>query len=409
MSETTKHKLSIMTQIAILLLGFYAMADMFIVSPLLGEIQMAFPDTSPTTVQMCYAVSQITILISTLLCIPLVRKTSKKTLLVIGALLVGLGGGFGASVDNIGYMLVMRCIEGIGCGFIITLIPVVIAELYNEYKTQQLIGWQAAAGCGFGSLLAILSGSWAVVYGWQTGYWLYFISIALMVLIIAFIPKTPVDKPIPKEEQVLPPRINKDVGVWSIVVLVFALLTNCIFIFEATFMMETGIGMTPEGVDASAALAGSTQAVLTAGSAVGGILMAIFSKKFRSFLEFFCWAMVAIGSTLLFFAINGGNVPLSYIACAIFGLGYGTFFPWFYAKTTMICNPGAETKSMSLINCAYFIGMFVAVYFYLALQTLANNSTSAFCFNFMMIACVIVAVIFLITGIIGRKKFKELQ
>ena len=36
-------KLSFMAEVSVLAVGFYAMADMFVVSPLLGDIRLAFP------------------------------------------------------------------------------------------------------------------------------------------------------------------------------------------------------------------------------------------------------------------------------------------------------------------------------------------------------------------------------
>jgi MFS family permease len=395
MTDASKRKISVAAQIAMLLVGFYAMADMFIVSPLLGEIELAFPDASSTTVQMCYAISQFTILLSTLLCIPLVKRISKKSIMLIGMLLVAFGGGLGAIVDNINYMLVMRSVEGFGAGFLITLIPVVIAELCDEYKTQQLIGWQAAVGCGLGSACAALSGTWAVMYGWQTGYFLYFFSLVIFFMVLFFVPKTPPDRPDLTDNATRnKPKINKKVIVWAIAIFFFAILTNCMFLFEASYIQQTGVG--------DAALAGTTQSFITLASAVAGIVMAALCKRLRTLTEPFCWLMLTIGAIITTIGISFGIVPFCYIGCLIFGFGYGTFFPWMYAKTTMIASPGTETQSMSMINCAYYIGMFSAVYFYLGVGTIANNSTPAFSFRIMIIASIIMLAIFLISGIRSR-------
>ena len=372
-------KLSFMAEVSVLAVGFYAMADMFVVSPLLGDIRLAFPQADTTWTEMCCALSQITVMISSLLCVPLCKVFSKKNLLLAGSLLVAVCGGFGAIFVNLAYMLVMRGLEGIGAGFCIALIPAVIAEMCENDEMQKLIGWQAAAGAAFGAVCGALTGQISVAFGWQRSYFLYFFSLLIFVLELIWLPNTPVEKRTADEAA---KRINGSVRVWCLVVFVYAVLTDCIFIKEAELFLESGIG--------DASVAGFSQSMLTVGSFIGGVFLLRTHKWLKEMLEPVCWSIFALGAAIITFSANAAVI---YAGSFVFGLGYGTFFPWVYAKTVEIAAPGTQTESISIVNIAYYLGMFFGVFIYQGLGAVFNNRSASFSFVCMLTICIAAAAI----------------
>ncbi|MPN37950.1 hypothetical protein SDC9_185471 [bioreactor metagenome] len=165
------------------------------------------------------------------------------------------------------------------------------------------------------------------------------------------------------------------------------------FIKEAELFLELDIG--------DASIAGLSQSVLTIGSFIGGLFMAFVYKRLKSFINFFCWVLVLAGTSIILLT---GNLPLIYLGSLIFGFGYGTFFPWLFAKGAMIAAPGTETKSLSYINAVYYLGMFLAVFFYQLISIIFQNDTAFFAISCMIVGCIILSAIFLVKGFTEKKQ-----
>lgn len=372
-----KEKYTFMAKISILIAAFYTMADMFVVTPILGEISMAFPAAKITTIELCYSMSQFTIIISSLLCGYLCTKFSKKSLMIFGGTLVAIFGSFGGTFDNLVYILVMRAIEGFGAGICITLIPAIIAEMFKEEKEMtMLMGLQSAIGAVLGSISSIIAGKIASSISWHYSYYVYLFALIIIILQVCFLPKKAAEKPYLEIRSKA--KINKASAMLALVALVYASMTTCIFIKTAQYFLETGIG--------GANIAGMAQSFITFGSFFGAALMAWAYKNTRSFIDFTCWMLMLTGVIII---ICFNNVSIIYAGMIIFGLGYGSYFPWLYAKGAMICAPNSETKTISLITAAYYLGMFLGTFAYAALATLFNNDSAHFAFVCMIVFCII--------------------
>lgn len=379
-----KVQISFMAKIAMMIAGFYAMADMFVVSPIVGDIATAFPDASASAIEMTVALSQLTVMVASLLCAPLARVLSKKTLLLIGAVLVAVAGGFGGAVHDITYILVMRGLQGFGAGFCITLTPIIIAELTEGDEMRRLIGWQTAVGCALGALCSVISGKIAVTLGWDKSYYLYFFSLVIIAVVLVWLPGTPVEQKTDRAEK---PNINTATWLWCVVALLFGVLTSGLFIKEAVYFQETGIG--------DADFAGASQSVITIGSFVGGLILARLYRTVKGFMDFVPWFMIGLGiAAIVFFQSH----PIIYIGSFLFGLGNGILFPWLFAKGVAMATPGTETASISFINVAYYIGMFVAVFVYQGLGSLFNDESALFAFTCMLAGTAIITFVYFLGG-----------
>ena len=87
-------------------------------SPALADIAKAFPAQSPERIQLIVTLPPLLTMLSTLLCGHLSRVMRKKTLVLIGMALFGIGGFAPAMFGGLTFILVMRGIFGAGCGFL---------------------------------------------------------------------------------------------------------------------------------------------------------------------------------------------------------------------------------------------------------------------------------------------------
>ncbi|TEB18032.1 bicyclomycin/multidrug efflux system [Pelotomaculum sp. FP] len=380
-----KKEVSIFAKVTILVASFFLMADAFVITPILGEIAAAFPDASASTVGLTYTLSSLCIIPAALICGKLCTVFSKKTLMIVGSLLVAVGGGLGGLNANIAYNLIMRAIEGFGAGFCITLVPTIIAELFTEEaEMTRMMGFYAAAGCVAGTICSIAAGKVATMSSWQNAYLIYLFSIVIIVMEILFLPKTPPEKVTLETEK---PRMNKSTWLWTVYAFIFAVLTNCIFLKGADYILEKGVG--------SADTAGVFNSLITIGSFLGGLLLAWLTAKLNRFVSFFCYLLMAVAAIVIMLIDNSLTI---YAGGFLFGLGYGVFFPHIYAQATSLSEPNSETHTLSIINSSYYLGMGLAAFLIEFVGKIFNNPSASFSFLFMAVSCAVLTVIYLLQG-----------
>lgn len=379
-----------MTKIALLIAAFWTMADMFVVTPLLETIAGVYPTAPGIVINLCYCLSQGTIIIGMILVPALVTRVTKKNMMIGGGGLVLIFGGFGGVVPGLPLMLFFRAVEGVGAGICITLIPILLNELIkDENERNTLIGVQAAVGCVAGALSAFFSGYIASHFSWQYSYFIYFFSIIIILLIIVSVPGTGKEKPAPKGESV---RMNR--ASWGIFVLAifFGLLSSAVFGYISYVVVDTGLG--------DVSTAGTSGSVVQVGSFVGGVAVAALFKKLKGYIEPFSWLLMLIGgSVFLISAFTIQSVIIAYIGCFIFGIANGILFPWISIKAATICAPNTESKTIAAANIGYYIGMFGAIFFYEAF--LAITHTSSVSTIYLMIAG---AAVYFVVGIIAAAR-----
>lgn len=390
MNENKTLKITFMTKVTLLIAAFWTMADMFVVTPLLQTIATAYPDASGLAVNLCYCLSQGTIILGSLFVAHMSSRIVKKHMMILGGILVAIFGGFNGLMPGIPMMLVFRALEGFGAGMCITLIPTMISDLYHdENERNKLMGFQAAVGCVFGSALAALSGYIADAVGYEKSYFLFFISIIVTILVIAFVPATPKDKP-----EIVGEKVKLNAASWGVFVLaiIFGLLSSALLTYVSYVIEGNGLG--------TASQSGLATSIIQIGSFVGGLIMAAMYSKIKGYLEPVSWLASAIGGIMLMIAaLVTKSVILAYIGCLMCGFTNGILFPWLYAKSAIVCAPNTEGKTIAYVNVGYYIGMFAAVFFYEAILTATKASA-----NLTIYILIVGAAIYAIYGLITNLK-----
>lgn len=396
------YSISFMGKVTLMIAAFYTMADMFVVSPIVGNMAESMPGASGLQLNLAITLSQLTVIIGTLAVAKLVYSFSKKSLMLFGGLVVLVFGGFGGLIVDINYNLIMRAMEGFGAGMCITLIPSMIAEMFEDEKTRNsLMGIQAAVGCVFGAICSALSGTIAVQLGWQKSYFIYFFAIVIILLQVFTIPKLPAEtKAINNGPKA---KLSGSTWTWSLVAMLFGVLSCAVFMVIANLVIDNKVG--------DAAVAGLVSSAITVGSFMGSMVMTAVYSKIKNQIDTVCWLLMAIGGSLIFIAcISIGSLPLLYVGAFIFGVSNGILFPWLYAKAAIIAAPNTESQTISLTNAGYYIGMFVSAFFYQLVGTIFNNNSAGFIILTMVTGCCILAAIMFILGIKNKdKKIEELD
>ena len=384
-------RVPILTKLTIILASFFMMADVFTIAPIMAELANAFPNASISVIGLCYTISQITIIPVAFFCGRLSTIFRKKTLMIVGAVLIAIGGGLGGLYLNITYILIMRALEGVGAGLCITLAPAIIAELFpDDREMTRMNGIFGAVGALYGSVISVISGKLAITFSWQSSYYIFLFSLLLLIMIIAFIPNTPPEK---VEEKAEKPTMNKSTWLWGCGVFLFAILTNGVFMLAAGYLSETGTG--------AADTAGILTSLMTIGSFIGGLVLVWIVTNMNKFVVFVCYLLLSVGIVVIMLV---DNAMLIYVGGFIWGLGYGIFFPYIFARATLLASPNSETHTLSVTNSFYYLGMGLTAFFIEFVGKIFNDPSAVASFRFMAAAYGVFTIFYLVKGMVDSKK-----
>lgn len=355
----------------------------------------------PSLASWIGTISCITIVIGNFLAVPLVQRFSKKTVLIAGGILWTVGGVLNAFMPNIYGIFVMRLIGGLGAGIEISVATMLIPILWpDEKETNRVMGAFGVMVAVWGTVLTPMVGWLMQTLGWNYGFFIFFIGVPMLLFFIAFIPKA-----LPTENEVSENRkmeksekAKLPVSVYMLTGsgIIYAVLTTTFFVYIVSLFTETGAGDVTQG-----SLAISVE---TLASFLAGLVLAYFYGKAKNFVPGICWFLMAIASFIL---VATSDMMIMYAGSFLFGLGYGTYFPYLYARGAKLCTPETNDRVMALVNVGYFLGYFFASFYISIVAGIFNNETAVFSFEFMGIACAVAGVAFIIKAIQERISIKN--
>lgn len=382
---------------AVLLYAIPTMLETVSISPTIDGIARAFPDLPLSWASAIGTISCLTIVVGSLASGYLTTKVKKKPLIIVGTVLWMVGGIGCAFMDNIWLIYAMRLIGGLGAGFVIAVSSMLIPELWpDEKETNRMMGLFGVSTAVWGTVMTYVVGLLVEHVSWQAGFGMFLIGIPMLALQLAFIP----DVEIRHTEQAAESKKKVKVGAKVYMLLgsgaVYAILTTTFFVYSVTLFSEIGLG----GADAGSL----NMSIETIASFVAGLVLVQTYGKFKNLLPGLCWIIMAVASVLMVFATN---VAMMYVGAFVFGLGYGTFYPYLYARGAKISTPETNDRTMAFVNVGYFVGYVIATPYIGFVATAFNNDTAFFAFQFMIGACAIAGVLYILKAIQERIAAKK--
>jgi MFS family permease len=315
-------------------------------SPALADIAKAFPDKSPETIQMIVTVPPLLIMVSTLICGQLSRIMLKKTLVLIGLLLFGIGGIMPAFFGGLTFILIMRGIFGAGCGFLIPLSQGLIADYFQGRDRDKFMGYRSSTASIFGMFFTMVGGYLCAIH-WRHTFYAYLIVVPVFLLILFKMPAPESRKETAKGDKA--GALTR--AMWFYVSMYFLYnVTMMCFITNAAFVMAaSNVG--------SAKTIGFIMTVSSVGGITAGILLGWVTKTLKNYTLVYALWFLAVG----FIMLNFVNTALMFIiASAIWGMGFGTFNPAIALKIIGSVPKTAATLALAILTCAMGIGQFIS-------------------------------------------------
>lgn len=347
----------------------YVLFSAMIVIPVIYNFYVLFGDNLG---MVNYVVSGglLIAIVSNLVGARLMRRISKRTLMLVGVALFTVAATFQVAILDIYYVAVMATLAGIGCGLVVIAAPALLSDAYpDEKKRGTMLGWYNSAGSLVGAALSAIAGFVAAnAASWTSVYWLYAVAAIVFVLTLLFVPNTPTDaeKALAAGTSTAADRIPLlPMASLSVAGFVLSLVYMVPVYFISVLVLQNALG--------DEATAGLLSSATTIGSAIG---CAVFGLVFRVIGRLS--PTVAFGlMTVALLLITVGNVGMVAFGCVLLGLAYGLGFVYYTVHATSIVPPSKVAVGLSISWAAINLGGFATTYLVSFLQGLLGLDPAA--------------------------------
>ena len=337
------------------------------VAPALNVIQAHFAQSSQTFVQMIISIPALFIVITNFFFPKLCRRLNTRT---VGGCAAGL-------FDQIGLVLVMRALVGVGVGILMPLSTGLLTDYFPPEKQASLLGISSAMNQLGGVIATLLAGLLAGI-SWRASFLVYLLGLGSILLCLRFLPKGGIPRQAPTAQAADTPAPG-GLRTFFVYVLAMFLLMSAFFLYPANFALETsGDGVIGQQYIA-AIMAGADLVAL-----FGGLLFVRIQGVLRGGTKVFSPLLFLVGYLLLTF-LGGWAGTLLGSACIGFANGAG--IPFLISEAARRAGKDATTTVMPLLSAALYLAQFLSPLLLRALTAMVGDVPHLSYYFALAIAC----------------------
>jgi MFS family permease len=343
MSDATAHKTSL--KVALLSMSLLNMAGTA-VSPTLASIAKAFPDISPETIQMLFALPGLVMIPFTLISGALGSRISKKFLVLLGMAIFAVGGVAPVFLDSFTLILVSRVVFGAGLGLLYPFTAGFLADFFQGPELQSIMGTQAAMINVGGILAGVVPGVLAAI-DWHQAFWYHAIAIIVLLLVMFFVPEPKAAAHETGEGG--KGRLDRVIFGLAGAILVYGILVSVLFTNTALVIEGDHLG-TP-------ASTGNVIALSMFGGLISGILFGRIVRTLKGFT--FPVGVGITGAACLIFSY-APTLGLLTFAGLILGFGMGLSTAAVFVDVGMRTSRATSGLAFAIVMAAVNLGGFLS-------------------------------------------------
>ncbi|MGG5371893.1 MFS transporter [Enterococcus sp. AZ196] len=366
---------SLKVKIGIFSLSMLSMATL-LMSPVLGLIVEAFPNSGISQIQMILSVANLTGIVAAFVVGRIALSIPKRTIALIGSAMTCIFGLIPYFFHSqLLVLIICSGLIGVSVGFITNVIPGLIADYFSVEERQGAMGKQVSFVSIGTMLLMFISGNLGANI-WYHSYLSYIFAGIVFVIAWVCLPKSNIEE---KQEQKgnhsVTEVINKRVVIVALMGFCFMVVNNAFNNNISLLIIENNLG----GSDVS----GLVTMLAQLGGLATGLCVGRISKVIKSHMVAF--AFVIEGVSLVILAI-AGNLPLAIIGSFLSGAGQALFFSQAPFLITILVHPVLIPMGMAVLSTANSIGGFLspAIINFLNHTLLGSTASGA-----MLVGCVI--------------------
>jgi len=285
-----------------------------------------------------------------------------------GLVLYGIGGGAGLGIDSFGPLLASRAVLGVGVAFVYTGVTVLIYDLYEGQRMNEVLGLRSSAN-SVGAVIWPLVGGALGTLSWQAPFGVYLVAIPLGLLAVVTIPETGGENRSAQSESTdedqSTDRSTSAGGIAGIAA-VFrerpALLAVYLLYFAANALLYSIVVFYPQllaqlGITSSL----SISLYLAANGLAGGISAALYGRLVAR-IERRWLVLIALGLWVAAFAAaTAAQSALTAVPAVVaFGLGLGLVFPSAFGWIESLAPVDRQGQFSSYLASAGYTGQFLS-------------------------------------------------
>ena len=334
----------------------------------------------------------------TLIAGKLMDRFSKKSLTLIGILLILIGGTVPAFLDSFTAIMVFRGVFGVGIGFVQSLCSALVAEYFEGEERSRVQGHMTSAQM-IGCAIMVFVGGWLGSVGWNLTFLVYLFAVISLIGVIVFIPyKKPIYQ-IPNSEKSTkePIKITKNAWGWIVLMFLFYVIGQVYSNSVSSLVADREIG--------NAMQSGLSIAFFCIGGMITGLIYWRILAKAGRFTYTLGLLLLVISYLIMIF---GNNIFLIYIGSLICGASFSICTPCMIVGTANSVSARSTAMAVSLSACFQNFAMFICpIIINPVAQFVTDKSQDGGLVhsqNALLIAAVMMAIVAIVFMIIVRKR-----
>lgn len=381
--------ISLIALLAIYALSVVTSLSGLAVSPILGNLETAFPHASELEIQMLTSLPALVIVPFVLVAGKLSLNFNQKKLVIWGLSIY-----FASSViymlvtNSLALMLANSVLLGIGAGLVIPLSTGLIADNFaGSYRTKQL--GIASAIANLSLVLATMLAGWLAGVNWHYSFLVYFFS----AIALAFAFKLPNSKPQAQQRVADDPsqaqRGVRDIHIgkkvirtdWPIGIMLFyfwiTIIALSVPLNLSIYMEKFSIG----GSGASGTLISAFfLAIMLPGLFINKIISGVEQKN-----NLFALGAMLAGLLLMMFH----SLWLIAAGVVLVGLGYGVMQPLIYDRTSNAVAPKRVTFALALVMAMNYSAIILCPFIQKLVEVVTGTDSVYVPFVTSIVICVV--------------------
>lgn len=351
------------------------------IAPALGDIALAFPDVSETTIKFILTLPSVMIIPFIFVSSHLTRRFPKKHILFVGMLFYFVGGLGGGLVSSIELLLFCRAILGIGVGLIMPISTSLVADFFDGDERTATMGQVSAANNLGGVVLFLMSGVLAAL-SWRMAFSVYSLVIVAALIVFFYLPNTqPEQRSSGMTSAPLPKKLYAyGAAMFFIVLAFYSVPANM-----ALFIQQEGIGNSKN--------AGIVISVATAAGFFAGLLLGQVKRLFQTYFVAIQLLLMAIGFFII--AISNHFVVMG-LGVGFMGFALGSIMPTVFDQVSREVPKTQTVQAMAIVTSMLFFGQFSSPLLLDGIGILFGNESIRFMYMFLSVSILIVAMVFLV-------------
>lgn len=349
------------------------------VSPILDQLQAAFPSASQTEIEMLESLPSLLIIPFMLLAGKLSVKLPKRKLLITGLAIFLLSSIlYLLPIGGIGYMLFNSVLLGAGAGIIIPLSTGLIADYFSGAERTRQLGVVSAIS-NLSLVLATALAGYLAEISWHASFLVY--ALSGISFFFAFRIKEP---PKIEETQAVTSSINIKNWPWRLMIFYF-LMTNIALVVP--FNLSVLLGTLKIG---NSQISGDLISIFFLSITIPGFLLSFILRRFKSKTPYYALVLPFVGLG----AMLCGEIWAILAGVIMVGMGYGVLQPMIYDNTAVGTKSTNVTLFLALVMSMNYLAIILYPFFQQAIAAIFSTTYPLLPFITSIVLMAIIAVLY---------------